>query len=373
VGTTNIVALARDYEETSLALDAHYVQPFRLFGQTHSATVGADYRRYEQTMRQGNAGGFTDPMNVYAPDHGIAEPSISYTTRTESDPTQYGVYGQLRLKPIDRLTTIVGARTSWYESTTTNLVTGSSQDTEVDAEVVPYVGVVFDLTDSLSAYASYTEIFQPQTDLDASGNVIDPRTGTQYEVGLKASFLNGRLNASTGLFKLIDKNRAVSDPSSPGSSVANGEVESRGFEAEVSGRILDGWEVFAGYAYTETEIIKATTTSEGQPFSSITPEHSANLWTKYTFDGGTLDGLWVAGGGRAVGAFYNQVGSVKIEEDGYLVVDAQVGYRLTENAKLSFTVNNLFDEEYYSRVGGLGLFNFYGEPRSYLLKLTASF
>lgn len=252
--------------------------------------------------------------------------------------------------------------------------TAGSQTTEIDAEVVPYAGIVVDLTESLSAYASYTDIFQPQTDLDASGSVIDPRSGTQYEVGLKAAFMGGRLNASTGLFKLTDKDRALADPSSPGSFVNGGEVESRGFEAELSGRLLQGLEVFAGYAYTETEIIKAATTSQGQPFSTITPEHSVNVWSKYSFgESSGLDGVFVAGGARVVGSFYSQVGSTRVEEDGYVVVDAQVGYRLNENLVTSLTVNNLFDEEYYARVGGLGLFNFYGEPRNVLLKVSASF
>lgn len=374
VGTTSMTAIARDYEETSLALDAHYSQPFRLLDRTHTATVGADYRRYEQTVLQGSASNFTAPMNVYDPNPDIAEPTITYTSRSEADPTQMGVYGQLRLKPVERVTTILGARTAWYESTVTNLVTGTSQSTEIDAEVVPYAGLVVDLTEHLSAYASYTDIFQPQTDLDASGSVIDPRSGTQYEIGLKASFMGGRFNASTGLFKLTDKDRALADPDSPGSFVNGGEVESRGFEAELSGRLLEGWEVFAGYAYTETEIIKAATTSQGQPFSTITPEHSFNVWSKYSFgEASGLDGFFVAGGARVVGSFYSQVGSTRIEEDGYVVVDAQVGYRLNENLVTSLTVNNLFDETYYSRVGGLGLFNFYGEPRSALLKVTASF
>ena len=48
-------------------------------------------------------------------------------------------------------------------------------------------------------------------------------------------------------------------------------------------------------------------------------------------------------------------------------------YDVNENVTASLTVNNLFDKEYYERVGGTSVFNFYGEPRSVNLKLQAKF
>lgn len=42
-------------------------------------------------------------------------------------------------------------------------------------------------------------MFKPQTDVDAGGNVIKPREGEQYELGLKREFFDGRLNGSEAM------------------------------------------------------------------------------------------------------------------------------------------------------------------------------
>jgi len=150
-------------------------------------------------------------------------------------------------------------------------------------------------------------------------------------------------------------------------------VQVQGFEAEISGRPLPGWDVYAGYAYTQTEYVKAPVTQQGTTFSTFTPKNNFNLWTKYSPPQGPLSKAWVGGGLRVLSSFYTNLGNVRITQGAYAVVDAQVGYKVTDNVQASFTVGNLFDEKYYSRVGGGGFFNFYGEPRNYMVKLSAAF
>ena len=106
-------------------------------------------------------------------------------------------------------------------------------------------------------------------------------------------------------------------------------------------------------------------------FSGITPEHNFNLWARYSFDEshGFLDGAHVAGGVRAVSDFF----SGNINAPGYAVFDAQIGYEVTENVSTALSIGNLFDNEYYDRVGAPGLFNFYGPPRSVLFTVSAAF
>ena len=135
--------------------------------------------------------------------------------------------------------------------------------------MTPYAGVVFDVTDWLSAYSSYTEIFQPQTATDAAGNILDPREGRQYEVGLKAELFDSGVNASLAYFNLRDTNRAIADPLVPGASVAQGEVEVQGIELEASGSPLPGWEVAGGYTYTDSRFLNSA--QAGQTFSTYTP------------------------------------------------------------------------------------------------------
>lgn len=366
--------LARDYTQDSLSLDAHVSKPFELFGQEHNIIAGADYRTTDSSLRTAT-GTIAGSQNIYDWNEDVAKPTVNLGPATDTDLEQWGLYGQLRVKPVDPLTLIGGGRFSWFETTS-----GSTSSSE-KGKFTPYAGVVYDLTDAVSAYGSYTEVFQPQTATDASGNLLDPRSGRQFEVGLKAELLDG-VNASLALFDLTDRNRAISDPDNLGSYLGVGEAHLRGVEAELSGKVMENWEVAFGYTYTDTEY-KNTTRAAGSEF--YTPEHMLQLWTKYTFDGrgDWTDGLFVGGGikvfssfkniSRAVNANTGVATATAIEAPGYAVVDLQAGYKFSDNVTATLTVNNVFDEKYYERVGGTSVFNFYGEPRSVSFKLATTF
>lgn len=366
--------LARDYEQDSVSLDAHISRPFELFGLENNIIAGVDYRSSDDTLYNAT-GTIVGAQNVYRWNSAIAKPTFAYGNPTKTEADQYGIYGQWRIKPFDPLTLIAGGRFSWYSAEA-----GASR-VDVNGEFTPYAGAIYDLTDWLSAYASYTQIFQPQSVTDARGNILDPRTGKQYEIGLKAE-LNDSVNASLAWFDLTDKNRAVGDPGNPGSSLALGEANLRGIEVEVNGEILPNWEATAGYTYTKTSYSN-TGRAAGSEF--YTPEHMLQLFTKYTFDGrgNWTDGLFVGGGVKVFSAFSNisrqvnantgAVTTTTINAPGYAVVDLQAGYRFNENVTASLTVNNVFDKKYYERVGGNSVFNFYGEPRSVVFKLGTTF
>ena len=51
------------------------------------------------------------------------------------------------------------------------------------SDVSPYLGAVVDLTPEVAAYASHTDIFTPQYQLDQSGKALDPVTGRSSEAG----------------------------------------------------------------------------------------------------------------------------------------------------------------------------------------------
>src|SRR5690606_10629003 len=69
------------------------------------------------------------------------------------------------------------------------------------AVLSPYAGIVVDVTDNVSVYASYTDIFQPSTRYDANGDLLDPAEGTNLEGGIKMAFLEDRLNLSLAVYQ----------------------------------------------------------------------------------------------------------------------------------------------------------------------------
>lgn len=356
--------LARKYEETSLAVDAHVTKPFELFGQEHSVIAGVDMQSVHNSNQQA-VGAITSDQNIFNWNSNVAAPTPAYAAAIEQSPDQFGAYGQLRFKPMDRLTLIGGGRLSWYTSKEVQAGTVRNRQ-DYDAQFTPYAGVTFDLTGWATAYASYTEIFQPQTQTAVGGVQIDPRTGRQYEVGVKGEFFDGGVNASIAYFNMRDQNRAIADIANPGFFLAQGEVEVQGVEVEASGSPMPGLEISAGYTYTDTRILSGGT----GVFSTFTPEHQIQLWGKYAFQHiDWLDGAWVGGGVKVYSEFYNST----INAPGYTVVDLAAGYEITDHLEISANIDNVLDEKYYARVGGTSVFNFYGAPRTASLRLKATF
>lgn len=104
-----------------------------------------------------------------------------------------------RLSVTEALKVVLGARVTSYEKTGLGLY-APAYAIQHDRELTPYAGIVYDLGDTYSVYASYTDIFQPQNLKDFSGNLLDPVRGKSYEARIKGEYLGGRLNSAFALF-----------------------------------------------------------------------------------------------------------------------------------------------------------------------------
>ncbi|ADZ90323.1 TonB-dependent siderophore receptor [Marinomonas mediterranea] len=369
-GTTSLRTTQRDFEQQTLAFDASYSQPFETFSSISEFVVGIDHKHYETEYRSGASK--LGSINVNTFDSGsVAYSNPTYSARVKSDEKETGVYGKVTFRPQENLALIAGGRFSWYDlsATSTTLSSNTTTPSEFDenGRFMPYAGTVVDLDEKHSFYASYSEVYKPQTDLDESGNMIDAREGDQYEMGVKGSYNNGNLNARLTLFQLTDKNRAASVT---GESYyeATGKTRVSGAEAELSGQ-LGALELITGYAYMDTENLAG---DENTLFMMM-PNHTVNLWGKYTIENGMLSGTAVGVGVTAMSKFYLERRGTKIKAPSYEVVDASISKDVTENLTLSFKANNLFDKKYYSRVGSVATFNFYGPSRNVLAKATYRF
>ena len=356
--------LGRDFDQQAWALDAHAELPLSFRGLSGTLIVGADWQQVEATTltARGSIDGTFD-LNDWDVS-GAPEPTPVYSSQTTSDYTATGLYSQLRLKPTDRLTVIGGARLTWYDSTSENLVNGDISNVSENAHLTPFAGTTWDVTDSTTLYASYSEIFQPNSEIDANGNVLAPIEGQQTEVGVKAELGFG-LNASAALFDLRQINRPVAI-AGENYFAADEEVRAKGLELELAGELSPGWQVAAGYTYTDTEIVEGP--SEGEVFSSVTPEHIFKLSTEYTMQDGALKN-WSFGGRFRVVSEFSSRGVVA---PGYGVVDLTASKDIM-GSKLRIGVENVFDEEYYTRVGSTQVFNFRGAPRTFTASLTRRF
>lgn len=341
--------------------------PFEFLNRSSNAIIGASYQRGES--KNPWAGGVRRPQDIFSPDHDATKVDFVLTDQEPTVDKQTGLYAQTSLEMSERTTLLLGGRLSWWKTTPG----GSPEDEfKINNEFTPYAGVVYDITSDISTYASYTSIFQPQSNLDISGDVLEPRTGNQVEFGLKGEHFNGDINWHAAIFRIDDENRAINDPDVPGASMAAGKARSQGFEAEISGNVLPRWDISAGYAYTDTEFVRDPA-NEGLALSPDTPEHSFNLWSRYRFSD-TLDQGWRIGAGiNAVSGTHARRGDIVWEQGGYTLLSAQVGYRVTENLDFSLNGNNLTDKRYYSRISGNTRNNYYGDPRNVMMTMQYKF
>jgi outer membrane receptor for ferric coprogen and ferric-rhodotorulic acid len=374
-------------------VDAYATGPFTLLGRQHTLIAGWNGGRQVSTSQGGEAE-VVYPAKI--PDYrnwtgNIPRPVFTPDgSSTETETRLSGTYLAGRFSVTEPLTVILGARLSNYRTEdgaydTSGKFLGHSNRTETKNETTPYVGLVVDLNQQLSAYGSYTTLFSPQTSKDKNNKLLSPETGTNAELGIKGEFLDKRLNASAAVFRTLKKNLAVLDRSvAPGfllpdgsmAYVADGKgITARGIEFDVSGQITPEWNVNGGYTFLNVK------TADGQRGEPTQPRNLLRLSTSYKLDN-LLQGLKVGGGVTAQSSIYSESWYGRptapasetsyITQGGYALVNVMTAYDINRNLRAQLNVSNLMDKKYYRNVGFYdGVY--WGEPRNISVTLTAKF
>ena len=371
--------------------DLYASGPFTLLGRKHTAIVGWN----GGNQRARSLGGESE-INYpdFIPDYrtwtgNIPRPVFHPDgSHTETVTRLAGGYVATRLSLADPLHLIIGARSSTYRTDTRNYdtqgaYTGSGDFVETRNEITPYVGVVFDINKQYSAYASFTQLFNPQTSKDRNDKFLPPETGDNAELGIKGEFYEGKLNASAALFHTKKKNLAELDrtvppgfllPDGGQAMVANGPgVTAKGVEFDVSGQLAPAWQASGGYTYLHAA------EADGRRAATTQPRHLLRLATSYRFDG-QLDGLRAGASMTAQSATYSESWygrppsgeMANIAQAGYALYNVMASYALNKHASVQLNVDNLLDKKYYRNVGFFdGVF--WGEPRNISLSLRSTF
>ena len=376
-------AAAGDSKDTRRNVDAYLTGSFDLFGRDHDVTLGAQWSDLEGTTntlalnfpsdwaRCGGERCYYIP-NVYNWNGDISEVTYRRTgARRVAKTTQSGVYLATRLRLADPLSLIAGARLSRWETLTRSYnaagaYTGTSGAYKVSDEVTPYVGLVYDITPNVSAYASYTEIFNPQNFKDRNENLLAPVQGSNLEAGIKTQWLDGRLTANAAVFEAKQDNYAVRDMGVPEGSLSDGTsayigvngTKARGWEVDVNGEILPGWTVNAGY--THVKVTRAAT----DLLYANPPKDLLQLNTQLQLRG-ALERLSVGGGVQwqskvqGYNIAYPLGGTVTVNQPAYMLVQFNANYRISDSWTATLSVRNALDKTYWANLD----YNNYGEPR----------
>lgn len=379
-----------DYDSVDYGFDGYLDGKFRAWGLEHELTLGAN-TSYSHSHDTWALAFMQQRSDVFNPTH-FVEPSDSYIINnsyrggwpypSKTTVKQQGLYANLRVKLAEPLTVVLGARVSDWHYTNDSHAYGvaPADERRETGQVTPFAGILFDLTPNLTLYASYADVFQPQSYTDASGKVLDPKTGKNYELGIKGEWFDGGLNGSMSLFRTYQEHAAVAvnDASICAScSIDTGKVRAQGVEMELNGSPLERLQVSAGYTYTTTETLSPVRSvnvavSDGTTYNTLIPRHSLRLWSDYQLAGDLS--RWTLGGGVTAQSDISRLSStIKTEQAGYALWSARLQYRIDDHWSVALNGNNLFDKTYYATIGDRTGGNYYGDPRNYMVTLKGNF
>ncbi len=370
-------------DRTQNTVNASLSGSFELGGRKHEAMLGAMWSDAKTDGPWSNSLYPMMPGSIFDWNGVYPQSAFPVIASYDEQRRQMGAYAATRLRPTDELSVILGARVSWVDGTSNRVYYDGVTPTESSSMneknvITPYAGVVYDLDDTYSVYGSYTSIFQPQEYRDINRQFLPSVEGRSYEVGIKGSYLDGRVNASVALFQIEQDNVAENAGFVGGETVyrtVKG-VNSKGIEAEVSGQLAAGWNLQAGYAYTDVQDAKGERVY-GSTLMASQPEHVVRLTSNYKLPG-EWNKLTVGGGvswqSAIFGKVWNPVAAdyAVIEQKNYAFVNLMARYQFDKNLSVLLNINNVFDKKYLS---GVGLFEtgFYGEPRNAMLTMKYQF
>lgn len=344
----------------SFAVDNQLQGKFTTGFLSHTTLVGIDYRN--TTFRD-----TAYSVTTSAPEINVFNPVYSYdwTIGAMSDNTgvkqsQVGLYAQDQIK-LGRLSFQLGGRQDFV----TTQVDNGLANTSVSKDASAFTGraaVMYNFDNRIAPYFSYSESFLPVL-AAASGQLLNPETGVQYEVGIKYQPIGWNALFTFAAFDLTRDNVVTYAPPSY-LAEQTGQVKSRGIELEGTMSLADGWNLRAAYAYVDAVVTQDPVNVGKAPVT--VPLNRASLWSDYTLQNGPLAGLQFGGGIRYVGATWgDDANTFKVGAS--TVLDALLAYT-KDNWRLSLNVTNLADTRYVAACYSLSGC-FYAEGRKAIARL----
>lgn len=381
-------AYLTDEATQGVALDNQLSGLIMTGGLEHNLLVGLDFSYLESNIRYEDA---TAPsIDLFAPDHYQINPSSldfaasGYSSDFDLSKRQLGVYLQDQIR-WDQWVFIAGTRFDHYRGSEEGRQYGVAVDRELEEDnLSSRAGVLYEFSNGISPFVSYSESFQPESGTDRFGNAFDPSTGEQWEAGLKYATPDRITTLSMAAFQITKENVAMRDPNGTAyQQIQAGEVRSRGVELEAKTQPTRNLRLSLAYTFNDVEVTEGNSEQNAGSVGIVEgttpvwiPEQMASAWADYAFYSGALAGLNAGLGVRYIGEAELDAGNTDKVPDATLV-DVALGYDLgyasqtLQGTELGLSVNNALDERYYSCYDGLNCW--FGAERTVEVSLSHTF
>jgi catecholate siderophore receptor len=220
-----------------------------------------------------------------------------------------------------------------------------------------------------SVYFDYGTSFDPAASslslsIGLANSSAAPEENETYEAGVKWSFLNERLMTEAAVFRTEKDNARETDPTNANNIVAAGNQLVKGVQFSMVGRLPQGVDIVAGYAYLNSDVIysKFFPTSVGYPLANV-PKQTFNIFATHRLPwrlNAGMGGNYVASRTASSTVPYVPTGyapnpngpgfvvtSVAMKQvPGYWIFDAMLKRPITERLELQANVNNILNRYY---------------------------
>ena len=353
----------RDYDATYFVARAELAGNFTTGEITHRVLIGADTDRFENDqvfLRARSPSLASNPteqqlqaIDIFNPVYGrFPLPTPTPLTNRVVVQKATGAYAQYQIGLFDTFDLRIGGRYDNFDQRLTDRAAAGRVTRSGESRFSPQIGAVWRATPSVSLYATYGENFRPLSGADFAGNAFNPNLSESLEAGIKYATADGRMSVTASVFSIQQGNILVADPVNAGFTLAAGEAQSRGFEFDFNGEIVEGLNLWVSYAYVDAEVENAVADPDfgklippGDGLLNI-PDHTLNVQLAYSTQIAQRD-VRVGGGVLHVSDRLGEVGTT-FELPDYTLARVFAEAELTEGVRLRLDIDNLFDTTWYS-------------------------
>ncbi|CUR71264.1 Virulence-associated outer membrane protein Vir-90 [Achromobacter xylosoxidans] len=371
-GIVDRPAYGRYYTTKAFANQTDLSGEFLTGAVKHGFDLGFEYTSVKQTMAYTNdqvlsSDGVTKcPADLTQTSLRNPDPNVAYPCRTaRSWPAPYAtdtlaLYGFDTLKFDEQWQASVGLR--WDNYRTSGHDKKKQGYSRTDNLFNYQLGLAYKPVPQGTIYASYGTSSTPSAVAGATASDIlrkssdeaaAPEKSRSVEAGVKWLVLDERLTLTGAVFQ--DTRRNTNIEVLPNEYEQAGQTRVRGIELGFSGSITPAWNIYGGYTFLDSKLIRGGRKdigAEGQDLPN-TPRNAFSLWSTYK----VLPELTLGGGAYYVDKVYGNA-DVGVDASGapkarwvpsYWRFDAMAKYKFSSNLALQLNVLNVFDQTFYTR------------------------
>jgi len=295
--------------------------------------------------------------------------AIELTNNYGGKDMTYAVFVQDEILILDNLTAYIGFRNDWWETKdgyANQFGTGAftaTYNSRSDSSFSPKLAIVYKPFDNTTLRTSAGQAFRGPTVYELFGTYVsgsttysgnpdlNPETVRSWDAGVTQGLWKGAKFSATYFENYMKDLIYTTTISSTEKKYMNvGKAESKGVMLEIEQRFDKYVRLFANYAYTDARVKENTANplSVDQRLTQM-PDTMINM-------GGELElgPLFASLTGRYVSKRYSKDDNTDTADnvygsfDSFFTADAKVSYKVTKFATVSFSVDNITDESYYS-------------------------